>query len=95
MSGKGRFQKKNSRPWHREGSGSPAPATTVEKKNDQGVPPTNETVGIGSVPRERTGTHRAHASTEPSRSKKPRALGPERPATLADYGALRDYMMGH
>lgn len=81
-------------PLHPVGPGSPALATTVEKENDQDVPPANGTAGIGPVPRERTRAHRAHAATEPPQSKKPRAFRPERPATLADYGALPDYMMG-
>ena len=41
-------------PLHPVGPGSPALATTVEKKNDQDVPPANGTAGIGPVPRERT-----------------------------------------
>ena len=82
-------------PLHRERPDSPVPATTVVKKNDQGVPPANAAPAIAQLPREQTGTHRTDVSTGPGRSKKPRALGPERPETLADYGALRDYMMGH
>ena len=76
-------------PLHRERPGPLAPATTVEKKNNQGVPPVDGAPRIGQPP------NRAHVSTVPGGSKKPRALPPEGPATLADYGALRDYMMGH
>lgn len=77
-------------PSHRERPGPFAPATTtVEKKNDRGVPPADGAPRIGQLP------NRAHLSTAPGGSKKPRALPPEGPATLADYGALRDYMMRH
>ena len=82
-------------PLHRERSDTPVPATAVAKKNDLGVPFPNEAPEVGQLPREQTRPHRAHVSIKPGRSKEPRAFSPERPATLADYRALRDYMMGH
>jgi hypothetical protein len=74
---------------------APALATTVPKKNDQGILPANEAPAIVQPPHEQTRTRRAHVSNEPGRSKEPRSFRPARPATFADYGALRDYMLGH
>ena len=73
---------------------TPNSATAVAKKNDQDVPPARSTA-IVRLPREQTRSRRAHVSNEPGRSKEPRAFRPERPATLADYRALRDYVMRH
>ena len=71
-----------------------SPTTAVEEKRDQNVPPAKGTLEIGPT-REQTRTHRAPVLNETDRSNKPRGFRPERPPTLADYGALRDYMMRH
>ena len=73
---------------------SPTTTVTVVEKRDQNVPPAKGTVEIGPT-REQARTHRAPVLTETDGSNKPRGFRPERPPTLADYGALRDYMMRH
>jgi hypothetical protein len=85
---------------------SPALAPKSEKKKDQGVPPAQAARRVvqrpvassineeDSEPRRRpqNGGHRS-TLTDASSPEKSRVSRSERPATFADYGALRDYMM--
>lgn len=78
----------------------PAIAPRSEKKNEQGVPPAQAAPRVVQRPvpsiveeaewaRRQNDVHRSPSSPSP----KTRVFRSERPATFADYGALRDYMM--
>ena len=91
----------------RERQHSPALAPKSEKKNEQGVPPAQAAPRVvqGPVPssvqeadrrpwpRQQNDARRS-PSTDARRSSKSPVFRSERPANFADYGALRDYMMG-
>ena len=81
----------------------PALAPRSEKKNEQGVLPAQAAPRVVQRPvpsiveeaewaRRQNDAHRS-PSTDASPSPKSRVFRSERPATFADYGALRDYMM--
>ena len=80
-------------PQHRERRGASVPSPTVAKKNYRNVQPVKAAPRMAQVAREPTRAYRARDRNEPGRSKKPIVFRPERPATFADYGALRDYML--
>ena len=78
---------------HRERRGASGPRSTVAKKNDRSVPPVKAAPRMAQLAREPTRAYRAQDWNEPGRLKKPVVVGPKRPATFADYRALRDYML--
>jgi len=65
-------------------------AAATSEQNNREVSPAK---GFGRPRREQSRTHRAPVTREVGHQKAPRSSRPERPSSLADYGALREYML--